>query len=65
MNPYIINLNIKPGKVLLPKEMTAKLVDFTWKTYIQEEEIRKAIHFILSYFPPETLGKEYDESNDI
>ena len=46
--------------------MTPKLVDFAWKTYIQGEEIRKAIYFIPSYFLPETLlGKEYNGSSDI
>ena len=67
MNPPLIDLNIKPENILLSKDLVAKLGDFAWNTYLQEEiNLRKAIHFTPSYFTPETLlGKEYDESSDI
>ena len=66
MNPPIIHLNIKPENVLLAEELVAKLGDFAWNTYIQEDETRKAIRSTPSDIPPEILlEKKYDESSDI
>ena len=64
MNPPIIHRNIKPENVLLAEGLVAKLSDFAWSYYIQED-FRKNILFS-DYSPPEILqNKESDKEGDV
>ena len=70
MEPPIIDIDIKPEKVLLNKGLVAKLTNLSFKNYIKEEEDyrRKNVNAVYKhiYFAPEILqGKEPDEAADI
>ena len=66
MDPPIIHRDIKPENVLLTENMTAKLTDFGWSNYIQEDEIRKTVCGTPIYLAPEIIKQQgHDEKVDI
>ena len=66
MNPPIIHRDIKPENVLLNEGMVAKLTDFGWSNYIQEEKERKTVCGTPIYLAPEIIKEQgHDERVDI
>ena len=66
MNPPIIHRDIKPENVLLSEGLVAKLTDFGWSNYIQEEKERKTVCGTPIYLAPEIIKeKGHDEKVDI
>jgi len=66
MKPPIIHRDIKPDNVLLSNNLEAKLTDFIWSNYIQEEERRFTICGTPLYLAPEILkGQGHGEAVDI
>ena len=66
MKPPIIHRDIKPENVLLSEGLRAKLTDFGWSNYIQENEKRKTVCGTPIYLSPEILlEKEHNEAVDI
>ena len=66
MNPPIIHRDIKPENVLLNDGITAKLTDFGWSNYIEEEKERKTVCGTPIYLAPEIIKeKGHDEKVDI
>ena len=66
MKPPIIHRDIKPENVLLSEGLVAKLTDFGWSNYIQENEKRKTVCGTPIYLSPEILlEKEHNEAVDI
>ena len=66
MNPPIIHRDIKPENVLLAEGMIAKLTDFGWSNYMQEEEQRKTVCGTPIYLAPEIIKEQgHDEHVDI
>ena len=58
MNPPIIHRDIKPENVLLNERLTAKLTDFGWSNYIQEEKERKTVCGTPIYLAPEIIKEK-------
>ena len=66
MNPPIIHRDIKPENVLLNEGLVAKLTDFGWSNYIQEEKERKTVCGTPIYLAPEIIKEQgHDERVDI
>ena len=66
MNPPIIHRDIKPENVLLAEGMVAKLTDFGWSNYMQEDEKRTTVCGTPIYLAPEIIKeKGHDEKVDI
>ena len=66
MNPPIIHRDIKPENVLLAEGMVAKLTDFGWSNYMQEDEQRKTVCGTPIYLAPEIIKEQgHDEHVDI
>ena len=66
MNPPIIHRDIKPENVLLNDGIVAKLTDFGWSNYIEEEKERKTVCGTPIYLAPEIIKeKGHDEKVDI
>ena len=66
MNPPIIHRDIKPENVLLNEGMVAKLTDFGWSNYIQEEKERKTVCGTPIYLAPEIIKEQgHDERVDL
>ena len=66
MKPPIIHRDIKPENVLLSEGLVAKLTDFGWSNYIQEDEKRTTVCGTPIYLAPEILlEKGHDEAVDI
>ena len=66
MNPPIIHRDIKPENVLLTEKLTAKLTDFGWSNYIQEDGKRTTVCGTPIYLAPEIIKeKGHDEKVDI
>ena len=66
MNPPIIHRDIKPENVLLAEGMVAKLTDFGWSNYMQEDEQRKTVCGTPIYLAPEIIKEQgHDEHVDV
>ena len=66
MKPIIIHRDIKPENVLLGEGLVAKLTDFGWSNYMQEDEKRKTVCGTPIYLAPEIIKEEgHDEKVDI
>ena len=66
MYPPIIHRDIKPENVLLNDGIVAKLTDFGWSNYIEEEKERKTVCGTPIYLAPEIIKeKGHDEKVDI
>ena len=66
MKPIIIHRDIKPENVLLAENLVAKLTDFGWSNYMQEDEKRKTVCGTPIYLSPEIIKEEgHDEKVDI
>ena len=66
MNPPIIHRDIKPENVLLAEGLIAKLTDFGWSNYIQEDQKRTTVCGTPIYLAPEILTeKGHDEAVDV
>ena len=66
MDPPIIHRDIKPENVLLADRMVAKLTDFGWSNYMQEDEKRTTVCGTPIYLAPEIIKEEgHDERVDI
>ena len=66
MNPPIIHRDIKPENVLLADNFIAKLTDFGWSNYIQEDEKRTTVCGTPIYLAPEIIKEQgHDERVDI
>ena len=66
MNPPIIHRDIKPENVLLGDKMIAKLTDFGWSNYMQEDVVRNTVCGTPIYLEPELIKeKGHDEKVDI
>ena len=66
MKPPIIHRDIKPENVLLSEGLVAKLTDFGWSNYIQEDEKRTTVCGTPIYLAPEILEeKGHNEAVDI
>ena len=66
MKPIIIHRDIKPENVLLAEGMIAKLTDFGWSNYMQEDEKRQTVCGTPIYLAPEIIKEEgHDERVDI
>ena len=66
MKPIIIHRDIKPENVLLAEGLVAKLTDFGWSNYMQEDEKRKTVCGTPIYLAPEIIKEEgHDEKVDI
>lgn len=48
MKPPIIHRDIKPENVLLGDGLVAKLTDFGWSNYMQEDE-KEQLYVVLQY----------------
>ena len=66
MDPPIIHRDIKPENVLLAESMVAKLTDFGWSNYMQEDEKRTTVCGTPIYLAPEIIKEQgHDERVDI
>ena len=66
MKPIIIHRDIKPENVLLGDNLVAKLTDFGWSNYMQEDEKRQTVCGTPIYLAPEIIKEEgHDEKVDI
>ena len=66
MKPPIIHRDIKPENVLLSEGLVAKLTDFGWSNYIQEDQKRTTVCGTPIYLAPEILEeKGHNEAVDI
>ena len=66
MKPMIIHRDIKPENVLLGENLVAKLTDFGWSNYMQEDEKRQTVCGTPIYLAPEIIKEEgHDEKVDI
>ena len=66
MDPPIIHRDIKPENVLLADGMVAKLTDFGWSNYMQEDEKRTTVCGTPIYLAPEIIKEQgHDERVDI
>ena len=66
MDPPIIHRDIKPENVLLHEGFVAKLTDFGWSNYIQEDKERKTVCGTPIYLAPEIIKETgHDERVDI
>ena len=66
MHPPIIHRDIKPENVLLAEGLVAKLTDFGWSNYMQEDEKRKTVCGTPIYLAPEIIKEQgHDEHVDI
>ena len=66
MKPIIIHRDIKPENVLLGDGLIAKLTDFGWSNYMQEDEKRQTVCGTPIYLAPEIIKEEgHDEKVDI
>jgi aurora kinase len=66
MNPPIIHRDIKPENVLLSEKMEAKLTDFGWSNYMEEDQKRNTVCGTPIYLAPEIIKeKGHDEKVDI
>ena len=66
MKPPIIHRDIKPENVLLAEGLVAKLTDFGWSNYMQEDEKRTTVCGTPIYLAPEIIKeKGHDEKVDI
>ena len=66
MKPMIIHRDIKPENVLLAEGLVAKLTDFGWSNYMQEDEKRTTVCGTPIYLAPEIIKEEgHDEKVDI
>ena len=66
MDPPIIHRDIKPENVLLHEGFIAKLTDFGWSNYIQEDKERKTVCGTPIYLAPEIIKETgHDERVDI
>ena len=66
MKPIIIHRDIKPENVLLADGLVAKLTDFGWSNYMQEDEKRQTVCGTPIYLAPEIIKEEgHDEKVDI
>ena len=66
MNPPIIHRDIKPENVLLADNFIAKLTDFGWSNYIEEDEKRTTVCGTPIYLAPEIIKEQgHDERVDI
>ena len=66
MNPPIIHRDIKPENVLLNEGIVAKLTDFGWSNYIQEDKERKTVCGTPIYLAPEIIKEQgHDKRVDI
>ena len=66
MNPIIIHRDIKPENVLLADNLVAKLTDFGWSNYMQEDEKRTTVCGTPIYLAPEIIKEQgHDEKVDI
>ena len=66
MDPPIIHRDIKPENVLLAEGMVAKLTDFGWSNYMQEDVKRTTVCGTPIYLAPEIINeKGHDERVDI
>ena len=66
MKPKIIHRDIKPENVLLAEGLVAKLTDFGWSNYMQEDEKRTTVCGTPIYLAPEIMEeKPHDEAVDL
>lgn len=66
MSPPIIHRDIKPENVLLADNFVAKLTDFGWSNYIQEDQKRTTVCGTPIYLAPEIIKEQgHDERVDI
>ena len=66
MKPIIIHRDIKPENVLLGDTLVAKLTDFGWSNYMQEDEKRQTVCGTPIYLAPEIIKEDgHDEKVDI
>ena len=66
MNPPIIHRDIKPENVLLNEGIVAKLTDFGWSNYIQDDKERRTVCGTPIYLAPEIIKEQgHDERVDI
>ena len=66
MHPIIIHRDIKPENVLLGDNLVAKLTDFGWSNYMQEDEKRTTVCGTPIYLAPEIIKEQgHDEKVDI
>ncbi len=66
MKPPIIHRDIKPENVLLADGLVAKLTDFGWSNYMQEDEKRTTVCGTPIYLAPEIIKEQgHDEKVDI
>ena len=66
MKPIIIHRDIKPENVLLAENFVAKLTDFGWSNYMQEDEKRQTVCGTPIYLAPEIIKEDgHDEKVDI
>jgi len=66
MKPIIIHRDIKPENVLLADGLVAKLTDFGWSNYMQEDEKRTTVCGTPIYLAPEIIKEQgHDEKVDI
>lgn len=66
MSPPIIHRDIKPENVLLAENFAAKLTDFGWSNYIQEDQKRTTVCGTPIYLAPEIIKEQgHDERVDI
>ena len=66
MKPPIIHRDIKPENVLLGEGLVAKLTDFGWSNYMQDDEKRTTVCGTPIYLAPEIMEeKPHDEAVDL
>jgi len=66
MKPIIIHRDIKPENVLLGENLVAKLTDFGWSNYMQDDEKRTTVCGTPIYLAPEIIKEQgHDEKVDV
>jgi len=58
MNPPIIHRDIRTENVILAEGLVAKLTDFGWSNYMQEDEKRKTVCGTPIYLAPEIIKEQ-------
>ena len=55
----LIHRDIKPENILVDKSYNAKLCDFGWSCFLEDDDVRTSVCGTYEYMSPEILGQRY------
>jgi len=55
----LIHRDIKPENILLDEDFNAKMCDFGWSCYLEDDDYRTSVCGTYEYMSPEILGSRY------